>query len=475
VPTLPPATSQPTTATTTTSQVVSSTTITNPETPAVVVALGTDIQQLVDESPEGTTFTLAPGVHAEQHIVPKTGMTFEGLPGAVLSGAVGVTGWVLEDTSVWAADGYTMTGSNRGRCQDGYDGCTFSQDLYMDDVMLWQVTSLDAVGPGRWFWRDESILVGDDPTSRRVELSVTPHAFRGDASDVTIRDLVIEKYATPAQLGAIQATLGDDAALGRGWSIERTEVRLNHGAGVRLGDETTVTDSFIHDNGQLGLVANGGSGSVVEDSVVSHNNIAGFRWGWEAGGSKFKRTSDLTIRGNTVSDNIGPGLWTDIDNRVTLYDSNTVENNDGPGIFHEISFDAEIRNNTVIGNGGESGTWLWGAGILVAASSNVEVHHNTVSDNANGISGIQQNRQSSQNDDYLLEQLFVHDNTITMGRGNVGVVEDTGDRSVFTERNNRFASNTYIGPTGNQYFWDGQKLDRAGWQAAGQDVEGTWE
>ena len=115
------------------------------------------------------------------------------------------------------------------------------------------------------------------------------------------------------------------------------------------------------------------------------------------------------------------------------------------------------------------------AGILVAASSNVEVHHNTVSDNANGISGIQQDRQSSQTGKYLLEQLFVHDNTITMGQGSVGVVEDTGDRAVFTERNNRFASNTYLGPTGDQYFWDGRKLDRTGWQAAGQDVDGTWE
>jgi parallel beta-helix repeat protein len=470
IPTLPPATNPPTTV-----AVASSTTTTGPEEPTVSVALGTDIQKLVDGSPEGTTFTLAPGVHATQQIVPKAGMTFEGRPGAVLSGAIDVTGWVLENTSVWGADGFVMTGTNRGRCQDGYDGCTFSQDLYMDDVLLWQVTSIDAVRPGTWFWRNDSIFVGDDPTSRRVELSVTPHAFRGDASNVTIRDLTIEKYATPAQLGAIQATLGDDSPLGKGWSIVRTEVRLNHGAGIRLGDETTVTDSYIHDNGQLGLVANGGSGSVVENSLIAHNNIAGFRWGWEAGGSKFKRTSNLTIRGNTVSDNNGPGLWTDIDNQGTLYDSNTVENNDGPGIFHEISFDAEIRNNIVIGNGGENGLWLWGAGILVAASSKVEVHHNTVSDNANGISGIQQDRQSSQTGKYLLEQLFVHDNTITMGQGSVGVVEDTGDRAVFTERNNRFASNTYLGPTGDQYFWDGRKLDRTGWQAAGQDVDGTWE
>jgi len=440
----------------------------------VLLSVGDDFQAAVDSSPEGTTFVIEAGIHRIQEVRPKDGMTFEGRPGAIMNGAIELTDWIPTESGLWRLNGIEMTAFAHGRCVDGYEGCRLTQDLFMDDVMLWQVTDREDLVTGTWYWEGRSIFVADDPGTRRVELGLATYAFAGNASNVTIRGLVVEKYAVPAQSGAVQAAApGNEAPIGSGWLIEDSELRLNHGAGLRIGDKTVARRLFIHSNGQLGIVANGGSGSIVEDSEISNNNIAGFQWGWEAGGSKFKRTTGLIVRNSVVRDNKGPGLWTDISNYDTLYESNTLTGNIGPGIFHEISFDAVIRWNTVTGNGLEFSRWLWGSGILVAASANVEIYGNTVVGNPDGIGGIQQNRDGGPEGRYLLSNLFVHNNTISTD-GRTGVVEDVGDPTVFTDRGNRFESNTYVDMKGKQYSWGGKNLSPAGWRAIGQDVEGTW-
>src|SRR5437899_1972933 len=70
------------------------------------------------------------------------------------------------------------------------------------------------------------IYFADDPTGRKVEATVAAFAFESLASNVLIRNVIIEKYASVAQKGAIQA---QDAL---GWVVENCELRLNSGAGI---------------------------------------------------------------------------------------------------------------------------------------------------------------------------------------------------------------------------------------------------
>ena len=59
-----------------------------------VVAVGVDPQPIIDAAPEGSTFCFTKGVHRlTRAIRPRTGDTLAGDPGAVLSGAVRLTGW----------------------------------------------------------------------------------------------------------------------------------------------------------------------------------------------------------------------------------------------------------------------------------------------------------------------------------------------------------------------------------------------
>jgi parallel beta-helix repeat protein len=441
--------------------------------PVVPIAPNDDASEIVAGAPAGSTFEFAPGIHRLFAVRPKDGTTFLGLDGAILSGAIELEMPVAVDGG-WRYDGHEFTGGDHGHCIDGYDACGLTQDVFVDDVMLWQVTDRDELAPGTWFWEGSEIFIFDDPTNRRVELSVEDRAFDGDSDAVTIRNLVIEKYATPAQNGAIQSTVpGGDR--GTNWLIEDVEVRGAHGAGIRAGDGTTIRRAYVHHNGQLGIAVSRGIDVLIEDSEIAFNNIAGFRWSWEGGGGKFTRTDGLIVRNTYSHDNIGPGLWTDIDAINTLYESNRVVNNTGPGIYHEISYVAIIRDNVVEGNGFDFPGWLWGAGIQIAASSDVEVVGNEVRGNANAIAGLQQARGEGAFGPHLLSGLKVHNNTIAVADGRVGIVTDTGDSAVFTERGNQFDDNTYQGVDGRIYSWGGSIVDRHGWVDAGQDVNGTWE
>ena len=130
----------------------------------------------------------------------------------------------------------------------------------------------------------------------------------------------------PAQKGAI-CSLGTT-----GWSVENSELRLNSGAGIVIGNGAKVLSSNLHHNGQTGI-AGEGNNVLIENNLISANNIYGFDYKWEAGGVKLATSDGVVMRGNQVTDNVGPGLWCDIGCRNVLYENNIVERNPTPGSF----------------------------------------------------------------------------------------------------------------------------------------------
>lgn len=444
-----------------------------PPEPGTNIYPGDNIQLAVDTSPLGTTFYIKAGVHRLQQVTPKGDDRFIGEPGAVLSGARVLTAFSREG-GYWVATGQTQEGQVAGVCIVGRPRCSFPEDLFLDDLPLIHVQSLAEVGPGKWFfdYPTDKIYFADDPTGRKVETSVATHAFFGPIRDVTIRGLVIEKYATPAQNGAI------DGSTGASWIVRDNEIRLNHGAGIRTGTSMQAASNHIHHQGQLGI-GGGGTNVVVENNELAYNNTAGFSSSWEAGGTKFSHTTGLVVRGNRSHHNGGPGFWTDVNNINTLYDNNTVADNAYAGIFHEISYAAVIRDNVVVRNGWGDPShliWLDGAGILINSSSDVEVFGNTLTDNANGIGAVQSARGDGLYGPFVVRNLYVHDNTLTQPAGITGAVQDVGDDAVFTERNNRFERNAYhLGSNGLPFRWMNGPRTVSEWRAFGHDVAGSFD
>jgi parallel beta-helix repeat protein len=402
----------------------------------------------------------------------------------VLSGARQLTVFSREG-SYWVAGGQTQQGYRTSEtrqvgqtiCRAKFPRCTYPEDLFIDAVRQTHVSSLSQVRSGSWYfdYAADKIFLATDPTGRVEEATVTALAFQGAGANVTIRGLIIERYATPFTRGTIEAA-------GSGWLIEDNELRYGHGIGISTGDLTVARRNTVHHYIQLGM-GGAGSGAVVEDNEIAYtNNPQMVAYGWAAGGTKWHNTQDLVLRGNYVHHNLGPGLWTDIDNIRTLIESNRVDDNSRFGIYRETSYDAVIRYNTASRNGFgmPKAQPVRGGGIAIRSSSNVEIYGNTLADNKAGIDIHQNVTRDGLYGPLGVVNLYVHDNTVTMRTGLSGFTVG-GDVSFYTSKNNRFEGNTYnLGSQTRPFWWWNAATSRQDsltveqWQAAGQDLTGTF-
>ena len=425
-------------------------------TDVVVIAPGENIQAVVDAHLPGTSYLLLTGIHHLQSVEPKDGDSFTGERGALMSGAVEL-GPFERRGGYWSASAPRASAAPTGQCATDPDGaqsdsCTYLEDVFIDSIPLRRITDPAVIGPGTWYfdYDAEMVILADDPRGLMVEISVLRLAFGGAARNVIISGLVIEKYASPAQSGAIQG------AASSAWTIRGNEIRLNHGAGIRTGTAMRIVDNHIHDNGQIGLVGMGDN-IQIEGNIIAHNNYAGFSTSWEAGGAKLVKTTNLVMRGNCVHDNTGTGLWTDISNIHSLIEGNRVFDNSSEGIHHEISYDAVIRNNTVFANGYGYDSWLYGAQILISTSQNVEVYGNQVEvapGYGDGIVLIQQQRGEGPHGEWRTSGNRVHGNFVFYhGENGVsGAVGDYNNEALFSSGNS-FNENTYLAPGDDQTHW----------------------
>lgn len=446
----------------------------------ITVTPGDDIQSVVDRNGPHTRFVLMAGVHRLQTISPKDGDTFEGQPGAILSGAMSVNSFASSAgtwTAYWASQeerqgivglplGSEAPVNRAVQCKPAFPACNSPQDLYFDNAPLQRVHTPGALHAGTWYLEPDGsrIQIAENPAGHTVEIGLKTLAFRSRARDVSIQNLIIEKYANPAQIGAIYAS-------GPNWILDHCEIRLNHGTGVKVGDNMKVLNSYIHHNGQLGLGSAGSADILIEHNEIAFNNYAGYAYAWEAGGTKFALANGLIVRDNYVHDNEGPGLWSDFDDVNALYENNKTARNRVAGILYEVSSKAIIRNNTIDQDGYRpEGSNLWyGAGILIANSSDVEVYGNIVQNCVNGIGAVFAKRGNLR---HLVRGISVHGNIVTQSQGvAAGIVQDHGfDDSVFHSLNNCWFQNTYSGSL--RFEWMNAVQTLEAWQGFGNDVPG---
>lgn len=230
------------------------------------------------------------------------------------------------------------------------------------------------------------------------------YAFGGDARDVVIRYLTVQKFLAPRDEGVVNHDSAD------GWVIEHATIRDNSGAGLMAGARQQVRSSCLRDNGQYGMNAykEGGrlKGLVVEGNEIAGNNTDD----WErrrpdcgcSGGVKFWAVDGADVRGNWVHDNRGTGLWADTDNNDFLIEDNLIEDNDGAALIYEISYNAVVRDNTIRRNNWVEGRARAAAGDtfpfatvylsesggeprIRARTDKIDVYRNVLEDNWSGI------------------------------------------------------------------------------------------
>jgi parallel beta-helix repeat protein len=301
-------------------------------------------------------------------------------------------------------------------------------------------------------------------------------AFSGSGTasqPVTVSNLVVNGYKPPSQQAAI---LGGDY-----FRIDRVEVRNSATGGVQVGSHSKITNSYIHDNGQLGVEGystdNAATDIVVDNCRVSRNNPANaFDFVDVAGGSKFWNVTNLTVTNCEFDNNVGDGIWMDGNlaggggKNVTIA-GNWCHDNGRYGIFQEIGGSALITGNLVENNGMtglrmRNGVLVEGDGIHIDNSEGVTITGNVVRNNYHGIVLQSYTRSDTS---HRLRNITVTGNTVIMTRGTTGVRENTSLTSGIV-----FDNNTYELSGSAAFVWGNNwGVTWAQWQARGFDLHST--
>lgn len=457
----------------------------------VILNPGDNIQTQVNANPANTVFILSGGTYANQSVVPKSGDQFIGESGATLDGSLALSAWNLSSGLWVSASGWTTPGQVNGMCDGTHPACDLPEDLFFDNQPKLRVAPsagscpAAVVSAGEWCldYTTGNVYSFDAPAGHTTTMSVTRYAFCGRVgcvgagalvSNVVISGITVQKYAIPAQMGAI-----GDQYPGTNWTLDTVEAWLNHGRGINVSSGSTVTNSRAHHNGQMGI-GGGGTAVMVRGTDMSYNNYAGFDCGWECGGLKFAQATQLTVTTSRVHDNLGPGLWCDIDCTGTMFTQNNVWNNRDGGISIEISCGYTVRSNNICGNGeGQTNPKQ----IFSSTSYNGTISGNSVYNPLTGsnigsisVTGVSRGAGGGVCGTYASNNNQITGNHITSPALAIGVnsldagAEAATPANVF-DRNDYHVTN----PTGSNYWLFGSGVFQtfAAWQMDGEDVHGS--
>jgi parallel beta-helix repeat protein len=450
---------------------------------SVTLSPGADIQSAIDSHPAGTDFILRPGLYRMQSLRPQAGDSFTGQTGADLNGSQVLTNWVKRG-SYWTSSGDPALNDPYGDpsqyCLDPSTGCVYPQDLYLNDAPLVHKLKLP-ISSGQWYfdYGTDVIYLAENPTGQTVELGVAPQAFYGPATNVTVENLIVEKYATRILSGAI-------ATSGSGWTIKSNEVRLNHAAGIKPAngsdDYEQILSNNVHDNGQEGISVGGGTGTLVEYNTISGNNYLNLSDGFESGGGKIAGATNARVLNNTYSDNNGNGFWGDVGDTGLVFSGNTITGSRLSGIRYEISHYGTFANNTLTNNDqylGRGACSTAHSDIFLYSSDHTSVSGNTITSNCAGI-GIHQDSRNPVVYDSVTHNTITYPGSVVLANP-IGATDGENPMTVFEKANhNYFDYNTYhfSSPVLLKMNWTwnsngSRTFSWRGWQGAGEDPNGT--
>jgi hypothetical protein len=423
---------------------------------------GNNIQAAINAHPPGTVFYLSAGTYRGQNLSPQNGDQFYGVVGqTILNGSVVLSSWTrtgaywVTRTGIPTPPPYTAVPT--------LPCCPLAQhrnDLFVNDQLYKRATSLAAVTSGTWYFDEENLAayLTDDPTGETVELSVTPRAFTGHAlpiwggSNVTLQNLIVEKYASD----------GDDSAIagGYGWLLNNVTARWNHSVGASVGANADIEQGSYSDNGQEGIFLFDSPNATVHWAEIARNNYAGYDYTYAAGGLKAGTTSGnpsssgMLIAGAYVHDNNGRGIHIDTDNSNNTIANNYVANNVAEGIQDECNTGTVIHDNQLSYNGQAGNYYATFGQITVLDSQNGQIYNNTLqvgSNVGNGITMMGINRGSGIIGLWKLSHETVYGNTITFAdnHGTSGMVF----WSVPNDGTSTWDHDTYYMPNTSQPHW----------------------
>ena len=229
-----------------------------------------------------------------------------------------------------------------------------------------------------------TVLSGNYSVNQKA--AIDSNSTNGNQPGVVIEYMTIEKYTPNVDAGAINQDTNTN------WKIQYNTIAYNvPGAGVMAGAGNILKDNCMTQNGQYGFqstdvngfgadsLTRGPYNVAIRGNEISYNDTCDLSGrlnnsviGWShhdpvpskyrnsncgkvvgdgnQGGFKLWETNGVTIAGNYIHNNWGPGGWADTNNANTTWRGNTITANEGEAIIEEISYNFSITGNYIADN-----------------------------------------------------------------------------------------------------------------------------
>ncbi len=298
--------------------------------------------------------------------------------------------------------------------------------------------------------------------SHNLKWAIDSNSTDGNQQGVTIEYLTIEKYTPYGDAGAINQDTNTD------WTIKYNTITLNvPGGGIMAGTDNTIENNCMTQNGQYGFqsavvdswghdsLTNGPYNITVANNEISYNDTCDFSGGmnnsaigWNnynpvptqyrnsncgsvngdgnQGGFKLWQTNGVTIKGNYIHNNWGPGAWVDTNNANTTFTGNTITDNEGAAIIEETSYNFSITNNYIANN-----NWIDGLNNSHFPQAAIYISESGSDTEFGGVPACKEASCADQGS--YLHQSVISNNTLIDNGGNIFLWENS----------NRYCSDGY--------------------------------
>lgn len=229
---------------------------------------------------------------------------------------------------------------------------------------------MKAVVPGTFFVDEAGrrLYVGTDPSGKQVEASTLQQGLVIQGTGTVVRGIGARRYGNTFWMGGAISAQVDNIVLENVVSSQNATIGVNGWGKKMRFNRITISES-----GALGLALNKADYLTLSNSSIQANNHELFKIAPVSGGAKITTSKGVTVSGSSFAQNKTAGLWFD----EAAYDmtivGNTFSDNGGSGLELEWSSKALVANNYFIRNAQ--------AGLLIMDANTISVWNNTFSGN----------------------------------------------------------------------------------------------
>lgn len=453
-------------------------------------------------------------------IIPRAGDTLRPKFGkiATFDGSQTLTNWTLSGgfyqcpyartiVKVTSVGGYTIANNA------SYPRAGWNIAVFRDGVPLRHVSgTVGMIDDTTYYYDDVAgiVYLYANPAGHEIRVAHTRNAVKFQANNITLENLIFQRYASVVQEGAITTP---DVDVVEGINLLGVQVNWSTGTGARVGAEKAIVQECdFSDNGQLGLSYGGSSAKPAKNPRILSNTAHRNNWqvtnpNFEAQGIKGTYAEDVINDGNETNDGIGKGNWTDLWIRRLLFIRNIARRNTGINLFIERTIDFQVQD-CIAADGISNGQSQPQNGQIVISNSqaidyaacyvrgSVAIHPVAVGSNAAGGIGVQQTAGDSVAPNYegvtditrkiIVEDCDIYYRTPLYGRSGEyysNAAANVGDRDTFYAAGNVIRrDNRHHGDSTGSHFQTNKAYPSgasnqtfAQYQATGMETDSTFD